>query len=156
MRSACCSGEISVSARSPTRLTRTYPSHCCISGRLYACFVVHDWESVQFRLEPDGTVSERASSHHGYNFIRGPGNWASDAGFAAHDGWGQASHLLFVSGGSHAGNAFAFTGFGRFTPGRRVHLVPLEPIAADSEYEFAVSPPWQKEVWRDPEDEGTS
>ncbi|HWO48070.1 MAG TPA: hypothetical protein VNM41_08420, partial [Solirubrobacterales bacterium] len=115
-----------------------------------------DWESVQFRLEPDGTVSERASSHHGYNFIRGPGNWASDAGFAAHDGWGQASHLLFVSGGSHAGNAFAFTGFGRFTPGRRVHLVPLEPIAADSEYEFAVSPPWQKEVWRDPEDEGTS
>ena len=40
----------------------------------------------------------------------------------------------------------------RFTPGRRVHLIPLEPIAADATPPtFAISPPWRKKVWRDPE-----
>jgi len=115
-----------------------------------------DWESVQFRIGPDGSVDERASSHHGYNYKRNLGNWTSDAGVASHDGWGPATHLLLVSGGSHAGNAFAFTSFGRYTPGSRVHLVPLEPIAAGSGYEFAVSPPWLKKVWRDPEAAGTN
>ena len=115
-----------------------------------------DWESVQFRLNPDGTVEERASSHHGYNYERNSGNWASDAGLVSHDGWGEATHLLLVSGGSHAGNAFAFTEVDRFTPDRRVHLVPLEPIAAAEGYEFAVSAPWLKKVWFDPEASGTN
>jgi hypothetical protein len=115
-----------------------------------------DWESVQFRIGPDGAVDQRASSHHGYNYKRNSGNWASDAGLASHDGWGEATHLLLVSGGSHAGNAFAFTEVDRFTPDRRVHLVPLEPIATAGGYEFAVSPPWLKKVWLDPEATGTS
>lgn len=114
-----------------------------------------DWESVQFRVEPGGTVSQRASSHHGYNYKRNSGNWASDAGIASHDGWGPATHLLLVSGGSHAGNAFAFAPVDRFIPGTRIHLVPLEPIAAEGRYEFAVSPPWRKKVWLDPEARGT-
>jgi hypothetical protein len=114
-----------------------------------------DWESVQFRLNRDGSVEERASSHHGYNYQRGSGNWASDAGLVSHDGWGEATHLLLVSGGSHAGNAFAFTEVDRFTPDRRVHLVPLEPIAAAGGYEFAVSAPWLKKVWLDPESRET-
>lgn len=114
-----------------------------------------DWESVQFRLNPDGSAEERASSHHGYNYERSSGNWASDAGLVSHDGWGEATHLLLVSGGSHAGNAFAFTEVDRFTPDRRVHLVPLEPIAAAGGYEFAVSAPWLKEVWLDPESRET-
>jgi hypothetical protein len=113
-----------------------------------------DWESVQFRLNPDGSVEERASSHHGYNYERNAGNWASDAGLVSHDGWGDATHLLLVSGGSHAGNAFAFTEVDRFTPDRKVHLVPLEPIAAGG-YEFAVSAPWVKKVWLDPESRET-
>ena len=45
---------------------------------------------------------------------------------------------------------------GRFTPASRLHLVPLEPIAADDRTAFAITPPWLKEVWRDPEAEGTS
>jgi len=114
-----------------------------------------DWESVQFRLNPDGSVEERASSHHGYNYERNSGNWASDAGLVSHDGWGEATHLLLVSGGSHAGNAFAFTEVDRFTPDRRVHLVPLESIAAAGGYEFAVSAPWMKKVWLDPESRET-
>ena len=101
-----------------------------------------DWEGVEIRIEPDGKVSERASSHDGYNYSREDFNWASDAGLGplsdlaelldarAEGGWGPETHLLLVSGGSHAGNASGHHERVRFTPGRRVHVVPLEPIAA--------------------------
>jgi len=128
-----------------------------------------DWESVQIRIGPDGEVDERASSHHGYNHDRGVANWGSDAGIGPledlaetvgahpHNGWGQETRLLFVSGGSHAGNAIGIPHVDRFIPGRRVHLVPLEPIAGEGDdYRFAISPPWRKRVWRDPEAEGTN
>lgn len=126
-----------------------------------------DWEGVQIRIGPDGTTSERASSHNGYNDGRGVANWGSDAGIDPlrdlaeetgirdKGGWGPASGLLFVSGGSHAGNGFSVEEIGRFIPGRRVHLVPLEPIAATDHSTFAITPPWQKQVWRDPEATGT-
>lgn len=115
-----------------------------------------DWESIQFRIGADGSVDQRASSHHGYNYKRNLGNWASDAGIASHDGWGEATHLLLVSGGSHAGSAFAFAEIDRFTPSSRIHLIPLEPIAAEGGFEFAVSAPWLKKVWLDPEARGTN
>jgi hypothetical protein len=126
-----------------------------------------DWEGVQIRIRPDGNVDERASSHHGYNYDEGTANWGSDigagalkglaeaAGIRPADGWGPETHLLFVSGGSHAGNAFDVRDIERLTPGRRTHLIPLEPIAATSEAHFAINPPWQKKVWRNPEAEGT-
>lgn len=126
-----------------------------------------DWESVQFRLRPDGSVDQRASSHHGYNYELGVANWGSDAGIGpledlveelgarAPNGWGPRTGLLLVSGGSHAGNAAGGDRGDRFTPGRRVHLIPLEPIAAGDRTSFAVSPPWRKKVWFDPEAEGT-
>ena len=126
-----------------------------------------DWESVQFRIGSDGSVDQRASSHHGYNYERGVANWGSDAGIdvledvaeelgaRAPNGWGPQTHLLLVSGGSHAGNAAGAGRTDRFTPGRRVHLVPLEPIAESARSAFAVSPPWRKKVWCDPEAEGT-
>ncbi len=126
-----------------------------------------DWESVQIRIGPDGEVAQRASSHHGYNHAQGIANWGSDAGIGplndlaeavgarSAGGWGPATGMLLVSGGSHAGNANGFPRIERLTPGDRVHLIPLEPIAATSEAHFAVSPPWQKRVWRDPEATGT-
>ncbi|HMJ73697.1 MAG TPA: hypothetical protein VK471_10070 [Solirubrobacterales bacterium] len=128
-----------------------------------------DWEGVQIRIGPDGNVDERASSHHGYNYVQSLANAGSDAGIGPlkdvaeavgarpANGWGAETHLLVVSGGSHAGNANGFLRIDRVTPGRRVHLVPLEPIAADegAAYRFAISPPWRKRVWRDPEADGT-
>jgi hypothetical protein len=126
-----------------------------------------DWESVQVRVNPDGSVDERASAHDGYDYSLQDLDWGADAGIdvlkelaesldARHpDGWGPETGLLLVSGGSHAGNAAGAPRGSRFTPGRRVHLIPLEPIAADSHATFAVVPPWLKEVWRDPEAEGT-
>jgi len=117
-----------------------------------------DWESVQFRIRPGGSVDERASSHHGYNWFRSDNNWLSDAGIRPHDGWGPETHLLLVSGGSHAGAAVGNVGSGvaPYVPGERVHLIPLEPLATAGGYEFAISPPWLKDVWLDPEAEGTS
>jgi len=127
-----------------------------------------DWESVQLRFGPAGEVAQRASSHHGYNHEQGIANWGSDAGIGPLDdiaealgarprnGWGPETRILLVSGGSHAGNATGIPRIERLTPGNRVHLVPLEPIAAAGAATFAVSPPWRKQVWRDPEAEGTS
>lgn len=126
-----------------------------------------DWEGVQIRIGADGRIAERASSHNGYNYSRSIANWGSDAGIdplavaaetvgaRAANGWGPETHLLLVSGGSHAGNAIGIPHSDRFTPGRRVHLIPLEPIAAGDVTTFAISPPWRKQVWRDPESSGT-
>ncbi|MBA3865892.1 MAG: hypothetical protein H0X42_06030 [Solirubrobacterales bacterium] len=126
-----------------------------------------DWEGVQIRIGEDGHADERASSHNGYNYASSARNWGSDAGIdpvkdaaeavgaRAEDGWGPETGILLVSGGSHAGNAIGFEDIHRFTPGRRVHLIPLEPIAAEDHSTFAISPPWLKEVWRDPEASGT-
>jgi hypothetical protein len=125
-----------------------------------------DWESVQIRIGADGTA-ERASSHEGYNHEQGADNWGSDAaitplkdaaeaiGARPHNGWGAETHALLVSGGSHAGNADGIPRADRAVPGRRVHLVPLEEIAAASTMRFAITPPWRKQVWDDPEAEGT-
>ena len=127
-----------------------------------------DWEGVQIRIRPDGAVDERASSHNGYNYrqrrsptgARTPasarsGTLTEAVGLRAENGWGPETHLLLVSGGSHAGNAGGIPDVDRFTPRRRVHLVPLEPIAATELDRFAITPPWRKQVWRDPEAEGT-
>jgi hypothetical protein len=128
-----------------------------------------DWEGVQVRIRPDGSVDARASSHEGYNQRPGViGGWASDAGIApvrdveeaiglrAENGWGPETHLLIVSGGSHAGNTAGIPQIERLVPRTHVHLVPLEPIAATTDARFAITPPWRKQVWRDPEAEGTN
>lgn len=128
-----------------------------------------DWEGVGIRVGPGGGTSERASSHGGYNYEQGPENWASDTGIEVlrdvsealgarpAGGWGPETGWLFVSGGSHAGNAKADPrGVTRVTPARRLLLVPLEPIADDGvRARFAILPPWRKRVWRDPEAVGT-
>jgi hypothetical protein len=127
-----------------------------------------DWEGVQIRIHPDGSVDERASSHDGFNSRPGKAKgWASDAGIepvkAAEEtiglrdenGWGPETRLLMVSGGSHAGNTAGIPDFERITFGHDVNLIPLEPVAAETDARFAISPPWEKRVWRDPEAERT-
>jgi hypothetical protein len=127
-----------------------------------------DWEGVQIRIHPDGSVDERASSHEGFNSRPGKAKgWASDAGIepvkAAEEaiglrdenGWGPETRLLMISGGSHAGNSAGIPDFERITFGRDIHLIPLEPVADETGARFAISPPWLKRAWRDPEAETT-
>jgi hypothetical protein len=45
----------------------------------------------------------------------------------------------------------------RWTPPSRLRLVPIEPLRGDcSDHGFAVSPPWCKRVYEDPEYQGTN
>jgi hypothetical protein len=120
-----------------------------------------DWESYQLRLNgPRGEA--RASSHHGYNHAAGPESWLSDLGLIERAAWGREAGRYYVSGGSHAGHVWepphgATPLPRRWTPARLIRLLPLERLAAEARHRwrFAVSPPWRKRVWRDPEDRGT-
>jgi hypothetical protein len=180
-----------------------------------------DWESLQVRINPDGTVDARASSHNGYTGADAPAvDWASDAsgkvpgatavrnageslGLRDERGWTSSEGTLYVSGGSHAGHAsegslsrelagllaterLALGGakrprgplaaeeerhrqelvanrlrsslFGpgaRMTPRGSIKLIPIERLADRASYSFAISPPWRKRVYFDPEYEGT-
>jgi hypothetical protein len=179
-----------------------------------------DWEGFQVRVNPDGSVDARASSHNGYNGADAPAvDWASDAsgkvpgatavrdateslGLRDQHGWTPTQGTLYVSGGSHAGHATegslsrelsgvlamerqALDGerlrgplgpaeerhrrqllayhvrsslFGpgaRQTPRGSLKLIPLERLADRDSYSFAISPPWRKRVYTDPEYDGT-
>ena len=116
-----------------------------------------DWESLQLRIGDHG-ADARASSHHGYNYEGGVGNWFSDAGLTKRAAWGPARGRYYVSGGSHAGHAWQRDGsLHRWTPGRAVRLIPVEAVARGRwrDTPFAVTPPWLKRVYRDPEYLGT-
>ena len=115
-----------------------------------------DWESFQVRLT-GGVADARASSHHSYNHEGGIGNWASDAGIDPKPGWGPFAGTYFVSAGSHAGHVEGDHDGGAYTPGSDLVLIPIEPIGASGADDglFAVVPPWLKDVFRDPEAQGT-
>ena len=185
-----------------------------------AGFHQDDWEGYQVRIDPDGGVEARASSHNGYNGTDAPAvDWASDAsgkvpgatavkdateslGLRGERGWTASQGTLYVSGGSHAGHAtegsltreladllaterLALSGrrapgplgreeerhrrqllanrlqsslFGpvpRTTPRGSIRLIPIETLAGRESYSFAISPPWRKRVYIDPEYQGT-
>lgn len=143
-------------------------------------FHLHDWESYQVRIGPDGKAESRAGSHHGHQYARTRNPWSADR----HRGWGPSTGGVDVSGGSHAGaakpeprverwvaGAAEEVAWGpllpaalrrkrnrepRTTPARELQLLPIEPLA-DADRSFgSVTPPWRKRVYRDPEAPGTS
>lgn len=119
-------------------------------------FHLDDWESYQARIDGDGSAAARASSHHGYNGRQGGiASVGSDTGWSPHPGWDSSLNTLHVASGSHAGTTGAAYGDSRAIHREDLVLIPAEPIASSSAADFAVSPPWRKEVWRDPEAMGT-
>jgi hypothetical protein len=130
-----------------------------------------DWEGVQVRIGPGGRVDARASSHRGYGGGAGPLHWAADAGFSHPSGWRPDRGKVSIAGGSHAGRLpappsalrriqDAVAGRGRqpyrWTPKSRLRLVPIENLARPCDLkQFAISPPWCKKVYSDPEYTGT-
>jgi len=134
----------------------------------------HDWESTQIRIDSDGTVSQRASSHQGHNHSRSAANWGSDmgwgfltglaetAGLREPGGWGERTGRVYVAGGSHAGNVADGrdpSNYPSWTPAGKVRLVPLETVQGDAMSRAAdfepITPPWRKKLWLDPEEPGT-
>jgi len=113
-----------------------------------------DWESFQVRIGEQAEA--RASSHHSYNYGGGVSNWPSDAGVDTKSAWGPFTGELHVSSGSHAGHVLDERSAHRRTPAARLRLLPLEGLKpSDRATQFAVTPPWEKRVWSDPEYEGT-
>lgn len=123
-----------------------------------------DWESFQVRITPGEAAEARASSHHGYNGASG--DWFSDSGLVEKAGWTESTGSYFISGGSHAGRVGRPASLrarprgpvissGRWTQPSALQLVPIESLAGRSRLKFAVSPPWVKRVYRDPEYRGT-
>jgi hypothetical protein len=130
-------------------------------------FHADDWESYQVRLGPAGAFA-RASSHHGYSYRLGGGLIAGYRLARRRDGrivvrrppqvtngWGPEVGTLYVSGGSHAGNARVYERVSRTSKDRRLRLIPLRWIALEQTEDFAVTPPWRKRVYFDPEYGGT-
>lgn len=110
-----------------------------------------DWESYQVRIGDGGRAESRASSHNGYAYHGGARTWPSDLGVVHRSAWGPATGWLRVSGGSHAGQIVDGPGGERTTPAGHLRLVPVEPLTAGDHGPFAVSPPWRKAVYADPE-----
>jgi hypothetical protein len=151
-------GEGSTPLRRPIR---------AVSDKLgHPSFHLDDWESYQVRIGPAGRFA-RASAHHGYSY--GP-----SGGFVGYraapgpdgrlrirripevvNGWGPETETLYVSGGSHAGRARSGRPVSRSTKDHRLELIPIETLAGRESAPFAVSPPWHKRVYLDPEYAGT-
>jgi hypothetical protein len=122
-----------------------------------AGYHLDDWESFQVRISADGEVDSRASSHRGYNGRR-PGLLGplSDAGAVKRPAWTEGHGYLRVAAGSHAGMTMPAWGDSRGIRSADLRLIPLEPIAAaGDDHRFAVTPPWRKRVWSDPESPDT-
>lgn len=115
-----------------------------------------DWESYQVRVDPGtGQAAARASSHHGYNGR--DGDSINDTGLTdGKPGWDSILGQLHVAAGSHAGKSAQDPGDDRWLTPSNQRLVPLEPIARSGNApSFAISPPWEKGAWADPESTGT-
>jgi hypothetical protein len=131
-------GEGSTPLRGPIRRLSTAFGH--------STYHPDDWEGYQVRIGPGGSFA-RATAHHGYN------------------GWLPDDDRYYISGGSHAGRPlerparswirFRVPPAARTTKDHRLVLVPIETLTDRDRYAFAVSPPWRKRVYFDPEYGGT-
>jgi hypothetical protein len=132
-------GEGSTLLKEPIRRVGTALGH--------STFHPDDWEGYQVRVGPNGT-DVRATSHHGYN------------------GWQRGSDRYYISGGSHAGRPLSaptrswlplrlVQTVPRSTKDGQLVLIPLETLPDRGLYSFAITPPWRKRVYFDPEYDGT-
>ena len=143
-----------------------------VSGGTYPGYHPDDWESVQVMIDPSGRAYIRASAHHGY---QGCKQRACQNQWMDYTGWSR------VSRGSHAGHiplqqhggmprlsrrrglyltprtyTPVYPGVDlreRTTTAAGLRLVPVESLPADMR--FAISPPWRKEVYRNPASNST-
>jgi hypothetical protein len=138
-----------------------------VSSKLgHSTYHPDDWESYMVRIGPAGRFA-RASSHRGYSYEIGnglagyslrrnrAGAWTVRRSPPVVNGWGPEAGVLYISGGSHAGNARAGKTVSRTTKDHRLRLIPIETLAGRGSASFAVSPPWRKRVYLDPEYPGT-
>ena len=93
-----------------------------------------DWEGYQVRVGPGASVSARATAHGGYS-----------------SSWTDWTGWYRVSGGSHAGQVSGRSNGERTTRSSDLALAPLERLGGLDLQRFSISPPWFKDVYREPE-----
>jgi hypothetical protein len=107
-------------------------------GHRWPGYHADDWEGYQVRVGPGGEAAARATAHGGYS-----------------SGWAPSTGWYRVSGGSHAGQVAPGSVGERTTRAAGLALAPLERLQGLDLQRFAVSPPWDKDVYRDPESWGS-
>jgi hypothetical protein len=105
-----------------------------IFGHRWPGYHADDWEGYQVRVTRDGAASARATAHGGYS-----------------SGWTDWTGWYRVSGGSHAGQVVRGASGERTTRSSSLSLTPLERLQGLATQRFSISPPWLKDVYRDPE-----
>ena len=110
-----------------------------------------DWESVQVRLDPDGSAWVRASSHGHYQGCKEAecrDRWAS------HERLGAG--LVREPRGPHPGSVAADPRE-RTTTAEGLRLIPLETHDRRGyrRRDEDIAPPWGKEVYEEPESDGS-
>jgi hypothetical protein len=114
-----------------------------------------DWESYQVKVMPDGRVFARASAHSGYTGRKRRLNPNELPGARRRRGgaWTPSTGWTRVSRGSHAGHIPDGPGDDeRRTESDGLTLVPIERLSSTAlSTRFAISPPWRKPVYADPE-----
>ena len=128
-----------------------------VRGTSYPGFHLDDWEGVQLRIDADGTVWARASSH---------GHYQGCKQRACRNRWIRSTGWSRVSRGSHAGHIPVERGRPLYPgPGLRertstaegLRLIPLgsvdrlgyEPLDPET------TPPWRKRAYGDPESDSS-
>jgi len=112
--------------------------------RDYPGFHEDDWEGYQLRIDPDGRVWGRASSH---------GHYQGCKQAICRNRWMRATGWTRVSRGSHAGHIPGEIARERTSTAEGLRLIPLETRRPGGyrPKDDSVTPPWRKEVYRDPE-----
>jgi hypothetical protein len=105
-----------------------------IFGHRWPGYHADDWEGYQVRIGPGKAVAARATAHGGYS-----------------SPWTRLTTWYGVSGGSHAGEVVESPSGERTTPASALTLTPLEGLRDLGLQRFEISPPWLKDVYRDPE-----
>jgi hypothetical protein len=154
----------SATAEGSTRLQGLVRSVSAAVG--HPSFHPDDWEGYQVRIGPNGSVA-RATAHHGYSYeLNRPvlpygivqdrtGSLRLERLPTAVNGWGPERDVYYISGGSHAGTATPERTVYRTTKDGSLVLIPIETLPDRDTYSFAISPPWRKRVYLDPEYTGT-
>jgi hypothetical protein len=151
-------GEGSTPLKRPIRSVSTALGH--------STYHPDDWEGYQVRIGRARSYA-RATAHRGYSYeldrplvpytlTRGPGGaWRWERTPTPINGWGPEGDTYYISGGSHAGTALVQRSVSRTTKDGRLVLLPLETLPGRERYSFAITPPWRKRVYFDPECGGT-
>ena len=129
--------------------------------RRYPGFHPDDWEAYALRIDPDGGVWARASSH---------GHWQSCKRAACRNRWARGGGWTRVSRGSHAGHLPMEVDRSRMRPllpghdlrertttAEGLRLIPLETVNRRGyrSRDERIRPPWRKRAYGDPESDSS-